>query len=108
MKVIKNLFNADQGFGPSHGWTLGIWERELTIKHKSKWITSVHKVHYIIHRETGIVMTSQVKAWNDTVRMCMWLDLVMKPIMDRDGKMLIWMDNCGSHNTKAVSKRMGE
>ena len=33
----------------------------------------------------------------------MWYELVMKPIKDNLGKMLLWQDNCGSHHTASVS-----
>ena len=34
--------------------------------------------------------------------MVMWFELVMKPIRDRLGKLLIRCDNCGSHKTNSV------
>lgn len=74
------------------------WVKELTIKNK----TDVHKVNYLIHNVSGHVITSQVKAWNDTVRMCMWFEIIILPIRNKLGKMLIWCDNCGSHLTQAV------
>ena len=48
------------------------------------------------------MITSQCKAWMDTVRMAMMIDLIWKPINDTDGGMLVWMDNCGSHKTAAI------
>jgi hypothetical protein len=37
-----------------------------------------YKINYLRHKETGAVITSQHRAWNDTdtARMAMWLDLV--------------------------------
>ena len=67
-----------------------------------------HKCTNLINNQTGAVITSQHKAWNDTVRMAMWLDLSVKPILDRDKKMLLWFDNCGCHTTEAVAKPMAE
>ena len=32
----------------------------------------------------------------------MWFEIVMKPLKDRIGKMLLWCDNCGSHKTTCV------
>lgn len=61
-----------------------------------------HKAFYFIHNLTGHVITIEVKSWNDTVRMCMWFELIALPIRNKHGKMLIWCDNCGSHLTQAV------
>ena len=74
------------------------WEKSLTIKGK----TDLHKIIYIIHKDTHHVITSQFKAWNDTVRMVMWYEILIKPIKERVGKMLLWCDNCGSHKTSSV------
>ena len=76
----------------------------MTIKNE----TDVHKVNYLIHSVSGHVVTSQVKAWNDTVRTCMWFELVMLPIRNKLGKMLMWCDNCGSHLTQAVKNVIKE
>ena len=103
MTVIPKLFKKE-GFTIDDGWILKTWQKELTIKAK----TDVHKVLYLIHSRTGHVITSQVKAWNDTVRMCMWFELIVLPIRIRLGKMLIWCDNCGSHLTQAVKDIIGE
>ena len=97
MTVIPKLFKKD-GFTIDDGWLLKTWQKDLTIKSK----TNEHKVLYLIHSITGHVITSQVKAWNDTVRMCMWFELIILPIRNRLGKILIWCDNCGSHLTQAV------
>lgn len=34
--------------------------------------------------------------------MAMYVELIMKPIKERDGKMLMWFDNCGCHKTDGV------
>lgn len=58
----------------------------------------MHSVNYLIHTRTGNVITSQYKAWNDTVRMAMLIDLILKPESEkRGGKLFLWMDNCGVH-----------
>ena len=75
---------------------------DLTITTKNIPSTALHKCWYIIHKDTGHVSTSQFKAWNDTVRMIMWLELIIQPLKIASGKFLIWMDNCGSHKTEAV------
>lgn len=72
-----------------------MWEKELTIGD----VTAIHKYYYIINDVTGAVITSQFKAWNDTVRMIMWLETIVAPLKERLGKLLIWFDNCGCHKT---------
>ena len=98
MKVIPELHKKD-GFTANDGWEKGIWEKSLTIK----GVTALHKCTYLRHITTGHILTSQVKAWNDTTRMVMWFELIMKPIKESLGKLLIWCDNCGSHKTSSVN-----
>lgn len=97
MRVIHDLFKKE-GYKDSNGGSIKVWEKELTIK----GVTAIHKCTYIIHETSGNVITSQYKAWNDTVRMVMWYELVMQPIRMKLGKMLLWCDNCGSHKTSSV------
>ena len=66
--------------------------------------TEDHKCWYMIHDETRHIITSQHKAWNDQVRMIMWLELIMVPMRVRLGKLLIWFDNCGCHKTSIVQR----
>ena len=110
MKVIQQLYDRDKGFGISDGWSIHTWERELTLTDPSSKnnVTATHRVIYIIHNATGHVITSQHKAWNDTVRMAMIIDLVWNPRKLKDIQMLIWMDNCGSHKTAAIEKLLEE
>ena len=54
------------------------------------------------------MITSQYKAWNNTVRMAMIADLVWVLIKRRDGKMMLWMDNCGPHKTTAIEELLEE
>ena len=82
-----------------------MWTKELTVK----GVTASHKIIYIKHTATGHVITSQYKAWNDSIRMCMWFELVIKPIYTRSqNKMLLWCDNCGSHKTGCVMQTINE
>ena len=97
MTVIREL-HKKPGFTVDDGWSKFTWEKMMTIT----GVTALHRVVYIIHQETGHVITSQHKAWNDTVRMVLWFEIVMKPIKEKLGKMLLWNDNCGSHKTKTV------
>ena len=105
MKVIRELHsNASKGFSAQDGWELLKWEKEITIK----GVSAMHKNWYLIHTATGHVITSQYKAWNDQVRMLMWVELVIGPIKRRDGKMLLWFDNCGCHKVDVVEKQMSD
>ena len=89
MRVIKQL-HKEVGYKIEDGWELKTWIRLLD--------GVEHKCLYLIHRIEGHVITSQHKAWNDSVRMAMMIDLVLKPYVDRNGgKMLLWMDNCSLH-----------
>ena len=97
MTVIKEFFKKP-GFTANDGWELKLWGKVLTINN----ITAQHKVIYMIHKESGHVITSQVKAWNDSVRMILWFEVVMLPLKEKLGKMLLWCDNCGSHKTSVV------
>ena len=67
-----------------------------------------HKCWYMTHDQTNHVITSQHKAWNDQVRMTMWLELIMLPIKMRLGKLLIWFDNCGCHKAAIVQDYIEE
>ena len=98
MTVVRDLYKKDEGFGEKDGWKLILWEKKLTIG----GITADHKCYYIINKDTGEVITSQYKAWNDTVRMIMWLETIIKPLKEKLGKLLIWFDNCGCHKTALV------
>ena len=109
MTVIKELHQRNTGFGVAHGWQLKLWERELTLNNKKgEPYTALHKVWYIIQDETGHVITSQYKAWMDSVRMAMMIDLIWNIVCARDNGMLVWMDNCGSHKTTAIEGLLKE
>ena len=75
MTVIREL-HKKYGFTENEGWVLKIWIKDLTIK----GVTAQHKIMYIINEDTGHVITSQYKAWNDSIRMCMWFEVVIKPV----------------------------
>jgi hypothetical protein len=106
MRVIPNL-NRRQGFKEEDGWYKRTWVREMTLKkgrrgHETS-ITAIHKVDYLVHIETGEIITSQIKGWNDTIRMAMLIDLILKPqAVLREGKLLVWMDNCSAHHVEVL------
>lgn len=99
MRVITNLHKKDEGFGSSNGWDLILWTKTLCINN----VTALHKCWYVINRNTGDVITSQYKAWNDTIRMIMWIEIIVVPLQVKlNGKLMIWFDNCGCHKTDHV------
>ena len=103
MKVIKDMYKKSE-FGERNGWHLHLWEKSIQIGDEME----DHKCWYMIHDQTNHVITSQLKAWNDQVRMIMWLELIMLPLKNRLGKLLIWFDNCGCHKTDVVQNYIGE
>ena len=103
MTIIRDLHKKD-GLAVSDGWTLKTWNKEFTVK----GVTALHKIIYVIHEGTRHVITSQYKAWNDSIRMCMWFEVVIKPIKDRTGKTLLWCDNCGSQKPTCVYETIEE
>ena len=103
-KVISSL-HKDVGFREEDGWQKITWNRSLAIDN----ITKEYKCIYLIHSEKGHVICSQHKAWNDTIRMAMYIDLIMKPLHDKNGgKSLTWADNCGCHKTPCIEALMKE
>ena len=104
MRVIRDLHSKNKGFDVDDGWNLIKWTKELTIK----GVTNIHACYYIINNVTGNVITSQYKAWNDSIRMIMWLETVVKPLKEKLGKLLIWFDNCGCHKTAVVDDVISE
>jgi hypothetical protein len=90
------------------GWFKSTWQRELSIKKGKRGseylLTAVHKVDYLRNNVTGEIVTSQVKGWNDTVRMAMLIDLILKPQAAlRGGCLLVWMDNCSAHHVDMLT-----
>ena len=71
---------------------------------KEKAVTRTYKVPYLIH-SNGNVITLQQKAWMDTVRVCMWIELQLGPYFEgkRGFAGLVW-DNCGPHGVAAVKE----
>ena len=73
MRVIQDLHKKNKGFGLDDERDLIKWTKELTIK----GATNTHACYYIINKVTGHVIISQLKVWNDTVRMIMCLETVV-------------------------------
>jgi hypothetical protein len=99
--VISTL-HKKEGFRQADGWTLKTWDRELVLKVKGEDKTLHYYRPYIVHTD-GTVITTQHKAWMDSVGMCMWADLVIGPAAKSSGrkKLIVW-DSCGPHTVPAV------
>ena len=52
----------------------------------------LHKVIYLIHDVTGDVITSQCKAWNDTVHLAMLIDLILKTSCSKVSRQIVSLD----------------
>jgi len=96
--TVISALHKKEGFREEDGWALKMWDRELTLKDK----TLHYYRPYIVHTD-GTVITTQHKAWMDSVGMCMWADLVVGPWAAVSGrkKLLVW-DSCGPHTVAAV------
>ena len=104
--VIKELHSV-AGFRERDGWEYGIFEDTLPlgVEDKAAQLRAdiTFKVPYIRHKETLTVITTQKKAWIDSVRMIMWLELQLVPYVEKSGKRLyIVVDNCGAHKVPCV------
>jgi hypothetical protein len=99
--VIQTL-HKQAGYTAADGWALKIWERELALKIKGVEKTVRYFRPYLVHVD-GTVITTQHKAWMDSVGMCMWVDLLIGPWAKASGrkKILVW-DSCGPHKVAAV------
>ena len=99
--LMKKLNKVDDN------WEMFTWEKEIQKEVGGDSI--IHKVKYLKHKINEHIITSQYKAWNDTIRQMMWLELVMGPIQreaEKTGdKVFIIQDNCGLHKTDDVDKQ---
>ncbi len=100
--TVISALHKKEGFRQEEGWTLRMWSRELTFTVKGVEKTQHYYRPYIVHTD-GTVITTQHKAWMDSVGMCMWADLVVGPWALASGrkKLLVW-DSCGPHTVAAV------
>ena len=102
-RILTTLM-TEEGFKEADGWTLKTWVKSLTLTEKKKEVTREYKVPYLQHPNSNII-TIQHKAWMDTVRVCMWIDLQLGPHFDakRGYAGLVW-DNWGPHGVAAVKE----
>ena len=75
--MVKSLYEKNQGFGWDDGWVRDIWTWEEIVDGK----LTLHKVWYIKHSVTKHIITSQHKAYMDTIRMLMYIELVVAEYM---------------------------
>ena len=101
-RVLQTLHQVT-GFRATEGWTLKTWKRTLTIKVKQVPTEMTFIVPYLIHEETQAIITIQHKAWMDTCRVCMWIDLQLGPYYAKKrGRCALVWDNCGPHGVQAT------
>ena len=54
------------------------------------YVLNTFKVNYLRHNTKGHIITSQAKAWNDTIRMVMWLELIVMPKVVTSRNSNVW------------------
>ena len=83
-----------------------MWEREPALTEKQTAATRAFKVNYLKHDVDEHVISSQIKAWNDTIRLAMWIDLIAQPFKKNHcgGKLLIWRGNYPSLNAETIKR----
>jgi hypothetical protein len=75
--TIKKLNENYPEFSPDAGWQERLFKTEIEGK--------LHIRPYIIHRETGDVVTVEPSAWMDSCGLIMWLELVVAPMAAAKG-----------------------
>ena len=60
------------------------------------------------NKNKGSIITSQGKAWNDSVRFIMFIDLILLPYATAHSKLALWLDNCTMHVSKMVEIYLSE
>ena len=106
-RVLSNLHKV-LGFTEQDGWKLCMWEKTLTLNVKSKPTTAIHRRPYLIHSESLVIITVQIRAWMDSTGLIMWIDQLGPYFKKRRGKAIVVWDNCGSHNVTAVVEAMAQ
>ena len=103
-RVLNNLHKI-VGFRTQDGWNHGLWEKTLTLNVKGKATTQLHRRPYLIHTESMVVITVQIRAWMDTVGLCMWIELQLGPYYQKwhRGRCCIIWDQCPSHTVPVVA-----
>ena len=99
-RVLDSLL-ITVGFRNQDGWTKALWKRTLNLKVNGVKSSREYVRPYLIHRDTGTVITIHNSAWMDSVGLCMWADVVVKPWANGKKKLMVW-DNCPSHCVEDV------
>ena len=98
------------GFTATDGWSLKVWVKTLSLKVKKVDKDFEFKIPYLIHTDLSII-TIQHRAWMDTCRVCMWVELQLGPFYEKKrGRCALIWDNCGPHGvaaTKAICNENG-
>jgi hypothetical protein len=66
-----------------------------------------YKINYLRHKENGHIICSQSKAYNDSLRQCLFIDLILRNIQRKSpGNLLfVWSDNLGTHKTEEINAK---
>jgi hypothetical protein len=95
-KRVLNSFLTTVGFRAQDGWTKHMWKRALNLKVNGVKSLREYSRPYLFHQATGTVITIHNAAWMDSVGLCMWADVVVKPWANGKKKLMVW-DNCPTH-----------
>jgi aldehyde:ferredoxin oxidoreductase len=85
-RVLKNLAKLP-GFTPADGWELRTWTHTLKLpqRGKNKHVTAEHVRPYLMHVDSLVIITVQLKAWMDSAGICMWADVQLGPYYAKEG-----------------------
>ena len=106
---VLNSLSLVPGFTAADGWTLKTWVKTLSITVKRVDKDVKFTIPYLVHDKTLAIVTIQHKAWMDTARVCMWMELQLGPLYERKrGRVALIWDNCGPHGTSAATNMAAE
>lgn len=108
MAVLDRLHGSRSfAFHEEDDWKLGVWScdlQKIENGERTSGQTVEHRVKFLYNERAGHAVTSQKKAWNDTVRMRMCVNLIVrgradprsgiaiKSILNRDETSMLSMD----------------
>jgi len=66
-----------------------------------------YRINYLRHKANGHIICSQSKAYNDSLRQCLFIDLILRGIQRKSpGNLLfVWADNLGTHKTNEINAK---
>lgn len=69
--------------------------------------TYMYKINYLRHKEKGHVICSQPKAYNDTLRQSLFIDVILRHMQRKDpeNRLFVWADGLGTHKTEEVNSK---